>query len=50
MARHLDASLSLPRHQQGLLEGVKRLVPSGPVRQRAGAWAAQHVLVPRLGP
>jgi hypothetical protein len=42
MARHMDESLSLPTHQQGLVEGVKRFLPSGEVRQRAEAWAAQH--------
>jgi hypothetical protein len=42
MARHMDESLSLPKHQQGLLEGMKRFVPAGPIRQQAEAWAAQH--------
>jgi hypothetical protein len=42
MARHMDQSLSLPKHQQGLLEGVKRFVPTGPTRQQAEAWVAQH--------
>jgi rubrerythrin len=42
MARHMDESLSLPRHQQGLLAGAKRFLLPGPVRQRAEAWATQH--------
>jgi rubrerythrin len=42
MARHMDEALSLPKHQHGLLEGIKRFVPSGAVRQRAEAWATQH--------
>jgi hypothetical protein len=43
MARHMDESLSLSKHQQGLLEGVKRFLPSAAVRQRAEAWATQHM-------
>ena len=42
MARHMDESLSLPKHQQGLVEGIQRFLPQGEVRQRAEAWAAQH--------
>ena len=42
MARHMDDSLSLPKHQQELVEGVKRFMPEGPMRQQAEAWAAQH--------
>ena len=42
MARHMDESLSLPKHRQGLLEGVKRFQPSAAVRQQAEAWAATH--------
>jgi len=30
----MDQSLSLPKHQQGLLDGAKRFVPSGPLRQQ----------------
>jgi hypothetical protein len=41
MARHLDQSLSLPKHQEGLLEGIKRFAPQGPLRQQAEAWVAQ---------
>lgn len=44
MARHMDQSLSLPAHQQGLVEGVRRFVPSGSVRQQAEAWVKQHRL------
>jgi hypothetical protein len=49
MARHMDQSLSLPKHQQGLLEGMRRFVPAEPIRQQAEAWAAQHHMgqVPR---
>src|SRR5262245_25097316 len=43
MARHVNQSLSLPQHQQGLLAGVKRFVPEGPLRQQAEAWATQHL-------
>jgi hypothetical protein len=42
MARHMDQSLSLPTHQQGLVEGMKRFVPTSPAYQQAQAWAAQH--------
>lgn len=42
MARHMDQSLSLPKHQQELLEGLKRFVPTGPVRQQADAWAKEN--------
>jgi hypothetical protein len=41
MARHMDQSLSLPQHQEGLLIGIKRFVSEGPVRQQAEAWAAR---------
>jgi hypothetical protein len=47
MARHLDESLSLPKHQQELLDGAKRFLPTGPVRQQAEAWATQHQIVPK---
>jgi hypothetical protein len=49
MARHLDESLSLPKHQQGLLAGAKRFLPSGEVRQRAEIWATQHHMAQRPG-
>jgi len=39
MARHIDRSLSLPKHQEGLLEGVKRFTPSDAIRQQAETWA-----------
>lgn len=42
MARHMDESLSLPKHQQALVEGVKRFMPEGPIRQQTEAWATQH--------
>jgi len=47
MARHMDESLSLPKHQQGILEGVKRFQPSAAVQQRAEAWATEHYMVQR---
>ncbi len=42
MARHMDQSLSLPKHQADLLTGIRRLVPEGPLRQQAEAWLAQQ--------
>jgi hypothetical protein len=42
MARHMDESLSLPAHQAGLVEGMRRFIPDSPTRQQAEAWAAQH--------
>ncbi|MBI3301754.1 MAG: hypothetical protein HYZ72_06715 [Deltaproteobacteria bacterium] len=44
MARHVDESLSLAKHQHELLAGVKRFVPEGPIRQQAEAWETQHRL------
>jgi hypothetical protein len=49
MARHMDESLSLPKHQQGLVEGVKRFRPSEEIRQRAEAWVTQHHMAQRPG-
>jgi hypothetical protein len=40
LARHMDESLSLPRHQQGLVEGAKRFA-LGEVRQKVEAWAVR---------
>jgi hypothetical protein len=42
MARHMDESLSLPAHQAGLVEGMRRLIPDSPTYQQAEAWASQH--------
>jgi hypothetical protein len=42
MARHVDESLSLPKHQAGLVEGMRRLIPNSPTRQQAELWAGQH--------
>jgi rubrerythrin len=42
MARHMDESLSLPKHQQGLVEGMRRFVPTSAARQQAEAWAGQN--------
>jgi hypothetical protein len=47
MARHIDESLSLPKHQQGILEGVKRFQPSAAVQRRAEAWATEQHIVQR---
>jgi hypothetical protein len=47
MSRHLDESLSLSKHQQGLLEGAKRFLPTGPVRQQLEAWATHHHMAQR---
>ena len=46
MARHIDQSLALPKHQQDMLEGIKRFAPTGsPIRSQADAWATQHRVV-----
>jgi rubrerythrin len=42
MARRMDESLSLPKHQAGLVEGMRRFIPDSPTRQQAESWAAQH--------
>ncbi|MGE0683141.1 MAG: hypothetical protein AB7P69_19855 [Candidatus Binatia bacterium] len=42
MARHMDQSLSLPKHQQDLLAGIKRFAPTNSVRQQAETWAKQN--------
>jgi len=42
MARHMDESLSLPKHQAGLVEGMRRFIPNSPTRQQAELWAGQH--------
>ena len=42
MARHVDQSLSLPKHQEGLLEGMKRFAPADSIRQQAEAWAKEN--------
>jgi hypothetical protein len=42
MARHIDESLSLPKHQEGLVEGMRRFIPQSPTRQQAELWAGQH--------
>ena len=47
MARHMDESLSLPKHQQSLVDGVKRFQPSAAVQQQAEAWVAAHHMGPR---
>jgi hypothetical protein len=47
MARHMDQSLSLPKHQQGLVEGIKRFAPTGPIRQEVEAWVEQHHMGPK---
>lgn len=42
MARHMDQSLSLPKHQKDLLEGVQRFAPSDTIRQQADKWAKEN--------
>ena len=42
MARSVDESLSLSKHQQGLLDGISRFVPEGSVREQAEAWRTQQ--------
>lgn len=46
MARHIDESLSLPKHQAGLVEGMRRFIPESPTRQQAESWAEQHHMGP----
>jgi hypothetical protein len=43
MARHVDSSLALSSHQEGLLQGIRRFVSSGPLLERAEAWGQQHM-------
>lgn len=42
MARHMDQSLSLPKHQQDLLTGIQRFAPTDATRQKAETWAKQN--------
>ena len=42
MARHVDQSLSLPKHQKDLLDGIQRFAPTGPIHEQAEAWAKQN--------
>jgi hypothetical protein len=42
MARHMDQSLSLPKHQKDLLDGIQRFIPTGPIHEQAEAWAKQN--------
>jgi hypothetical protein len=42
MARHVDESLSLPKHQEGLVEGMRRFIPQSPTRQQAELWVSQY--------
>ncbi len=43
MARRIDESLNLPKHQQELVETIKRFVPEGSVRVQAEAWMTQQL-------
>lgn len=45
MARHVDRSLSLPTHQQDLLDGIQRFAPTGPVQQQVETWAKANRVV-----
>ncbi|HXG19192.1 MAG TPA: hypothetical protein VNN62_08990 [Methylomirabilota bacterium] len=42
MARHMDQSLSLPKHQQDLLTGIQRFAPTEQLRQQAETWAKEN--------
>jgi len=42
MARHLDESLALPKHQAGLVEGMRRFIPNSATYKEAELWAGQH--------
>jgi hypothetical protein len=42
LARSVDKSLSLSRHQQGFLDGISRFAPQGSVREQAEAWLTQQ--------
>ncbi len=42
MARHVDESLSLPEHQAGLIEGMRKFIPNSPTFQKAELWAKQY--------
>jgi hypothetical protein len=42
MAWHIDPSLLLPKHQQGLLTGMQRFAPHGQRRQQAETWAKEN--------
>jgi len=48
MARHMDEALSLPKHQAGLVEGMRRFIPHSPTRQQAELWAGQHHMGPAV--
>ena len=49
MERQVDASLSLPKHQEGLVEGMRRLIPDSLTRQQAELWAGQNICLLRPG-
>ncbi len=42
MARHMDESLSLPKHQQGLVQGMRRFMPDSTLVREAETWLAEH--------
>jgi hypothetical protein len=42
MARSVDESLSVLKHQEGLLQGISRFVPEGSLRTQAEAWLTQQ--------
>ena len=41
MARHMDQSLSIPKHQREFVEGAKRFISEGPLREQIVAWGDQ---------
>jgi hypothetical protein len=47
MARHMDRSLAIGEHQQGLLIGVKRFLPASPIQQQIETWMGQHGVRPQ---
>jgi len=40
MARYVDQSLNLPRHQHSLVEGMKRFLPESSIQEREKEWLA----------
>lgn len=45
MARHMDQSLSLPKHQQDLLTGIQRFTLNEQLRRQAETWAKENRIV-----
>jgi hypothetical protein len=47
MARHMDRSLAIGEHEQGLLTGVKRFLVASPIQQQIEAWMGRHGVHPQ---